>query len=63
MGNLRYWKRIKILPGVYMNLGKSGISFSFGIKGLKYTKGKNNERLTFGIPGTGLFYTKKKKNK
>lgn len=64
MGHFRFWRRIKIFPGVYLNIGKNGLSFSFGTRGLKYTIGRKRKRFTAGIPGTGLFYTKeKKKNK
>ena len=53
----RFQKRIKLLPGVTMNLGKTGGSFSFGPRGAKVTVGKDGIRKTFGIPGTGLSYT------
>ena len=61
MGYLRFWRRIKIFPGVYLNIGKNGISFSFGPKGIKYTKGTSGERVSVGIPGTGLYYIDQKK--
>ena len=48
-------------PGVTMNLGKKGPSFSFGPKGLKYTIGPQGTRKSFGIPGTGIYYTTSKK--
>ncbi|MEG6615225.1 DUF4236 domain-containing protein [Peptococcaceae bacterium 1198_IL3148] len=61
----RFFKRIKIAPGLTMNLSKSGASFSFGPRGMKYTVGAKGTRTTFGIPGTGLYYTQynKKGNK
>ena len=55
----RFFKRIKILPGLTLNLSKNGFSFSAGPRGAKYTAGTSGERATVGIPGTGLFYTKK----
>jgi hypothetical protein len=62
----RFFKRIKLMPGVTMNLSKSAPSFSFGPRGMKYTVGASGTRTTLGIPGTGLYYTKlnsrKKKN-
>jgi hypothetical protein len=61
MGYFRFWKRIKIFPGVYLNISKSGISFSFGIKGAKITFGSKGKRATLGIPGTGISYTNKYK--
>lgn len=63
MGHIRFWRRIKIFPGVYLNIGKNGISFSFGPKGIKYTKGTRGERVSVGLPGTGLYYVENKTNK
>jgi len=53
----RFWRRIKIAPGVTLNLSKSGGSLSFGPRGAKFTVGSRGKRATVGIPGTGLFYT------
>ena len=61
--SLRLWKRIKILPGITLNLSKSGISISFGRRGFKYTIGKNRRQTTVGLPGTGIYYTKRKTKK
>ncbi len=55
--SFRFWKRIKIAPGVTLNLSKSGGSLSFGPRGAKFTVGSRGKRATMGIPGTGLFYT------
>jgi tetratricopeptide (TPR) repeat protein len=57
MGYLRFWRRIKIAPGLTLNLSKSGGSLSFGPRGAKMTVGPRGRRATVGIPGTGLFYT------
>ena len=54
---LRFWRRMKIAPGLTLNLSKSGGSLSFGPRGAKYTIGPRGRRATVGIPGTGLFYT------
>ena len=53
----RFWRRLKIAPGVTLNLGKSGGSLSFGPRGAKLTLGPHGRRTSVGIPGTGLFYT------
>lgn len=53
----RFWRRMKIAPGVTLNLSKSGGSLSFGPRGAKLTAGSRGRRATAGIPGTGLFYT------
>jgi len=55
----RFFKRIKIAPGVTINFSKSGASVSLGPRGAKLTVGgSRGTRLTGGIPGTGLYYTK-----
>jgi len=53
----RFFKRLSILPGVQLNLSKSGGSVSVGPQGAKLTLGTSGGRVTFGMPGTGLFYT------
>ena len=58
MGYLNFRRRIKILPGVTLNLSKSGVSTSVGRRGAKVTLGgSRGPRATVGIPGTGLSYT------
>ena len=53
----RFQKRIKILPGVYINLSKSGVSGSLGGHGATVNVGADGRRMvTLGIPGTGLSY-------
>lgn len=54
---LRFFKRKKILPGVTLNMSRSGPSLSFGPEGLKYTIGPGGKRFTAGLPGTGFYYT------
>lgn len=53
----RFQKRIKILPGVTINLSKSGVSTSVGPRGAKLNFGKRGTKATVGIPGTGLSYS------
>lgn len=53
----RFRRSVKLLPGVRVNLSGSGMSLSFGTRGLWYTLGKKGRRLTMGLPGTGLSYT------
>ncbi len=53
----RFWRRIRLAPGVTLNLSKSGGSLSFGPRGAKVTVGRRGVRATAGLPGTGLFYT------
>lgn len=54
-----YRKRIKIAPGVHLNLSKGGVSTSIGPKGAKVTIGKKGTYLHTSIPGTGLYSRKK----
>lgn len=53
----RFWRRIRVAPGVTVNLSKSGGSLSLGARGARFTIGPRGTRATVGIPGTGLFYT------
>ncbi len=47
-------KRIKIIPGVHLNLSKSGISTSIGVKGTNMTFGKSGTYLNTSIPSLGI---------
>ena len=50
---LRFRKSIK-LGGLRINFSKSGIGYSYGVKGLRYTKTDNGkDRITASIPGSG----------
>src|SRR6056297_3252446 len=53
----RFFRRMKIAPGVGLNFSKSGVSPSFGVRGARVTLGRQGVRKTVGVPGTGLFYT------
>ena len=59
----RFFRRMKIAPGITINMSKSGPSVSFGPRGAKYTVSRKGTRKTFGLTGTGLFYTKFNSNK
>lgn len=54
-----YRKRIKIAPGLSINLSKSGISTSIGPRGAKVTIGPKGTYLSAGIPGTGIYSRQK----
>ena len=54
----RLWRRVKIAPGVTVNISKSGPSLSAGPRGAKVTIGRRGLRQTLGIRGTGLYMTK-----
>ncbi len=54
---LRFRKSFKILPGVKINLSKSGVSTSLGGRGASVNFGKRGVRTTVGLPGTGISYS------
>ena len=51
---IRFKKTKKILPGVKLNLSKSGVSVTAGVKGASINIGKNGVYRNLGIPGTGI---------
>jgi len=53
----RLFRRIKIAPGITLNLSKSGLSASAGVRGARVTLGPRGVRRTVGVPGTGISYT------
>jgi len=59
MGYFRLFRRVRIAPGLTVNLSKSGPSLSLGVRGAHVTLGSNGIRKTIGLPGSGLFYTSK----
>ncbi len=53
----RFRKTIKVLPGVNINLSKTGVSTSLGGRGASVNVGTQGQRtINIGIPGTGLSY-------
>lgn len=50
----RFRKRIRLMPGIYLNIGKNGVSTSIGPRGANINIGKGGIYLNTGIPGTGL---------
>jgi hypothetical protein len=52
---IRFRKYIKLMPGVRLNLSKSGVSTTVGPRGLNMNIGKRGAYLNTGIPGTGVF--------
>ncbi|MBU6303246.1 MAG: DUF4236 domain-containing protein [Verrucomicrobia bacterium] len=54
---LRFQKKIRILPGLYLNISKSGLSVSAGGHGATVNVGTSGRKTaTIGVPGTGLSY-------
>ena len=51
----RFRKRIKLFPGIYLNISKSGLGLNIGSKGANVSVGPNGTYVNTGIPGTGLY--------
>ena len=43
---VRFQRRVRILPGVTINISKSGLSASFGVRGARITSGRGKTRVT-----------------
>jgi hypothetical protein len=57
LGSFRFRKSVRIMPGVRVNLSKSGVSTSIGAKGATVNVSKKGVRTTVGVPGSGLSYS------
>ncbi len=58
---LNYRKKIKIAPGVKLNITKKGVSsVSIGKRGASLNINKHGSQATFGIPGSGVSYKTKR---
>lgn len=56
---IRFRKSIKLGGGTKLNLSKSGVGISAGVKGFRVSKNTSGRsRVTASLPGTGLSYTK-----
>ena len=53
----RFRRTIRVIPGIRLNLSRSGVSTSVGIRGAHVTVGHGKVRETVGAPGTGIYYT------
>nr|WP_249778248.1 DUF4236 domain-containing protein [Phenylobacterium glaciei] len=51
---MNFFKRLRLIPHVWLNLSRGGPSVTAGKRGLKATMGKRGTTLTAGLPGTGL---------
>lgn len=59
MAGWNYRKRMKIAPGVHLNVSKKGVSTSIGGKGASVTMGPNGTYLNTSVPGTGMYKRQK----
>lgn len=51
---LKFRKRVKMAPGVYLNIGKKGVSTTIGPKGFSVNASKKGVYLNTSIPNTGI---------
>ncbi|PVY43250.1 DUF4236 domain-containing protein [Pontibacter virosus] len=56
---LKFRRRQKLFPGVYLNFSSKGVSTTIGIPGLNVNVGQKGAYLNTGIPGTGLYNRQK----
>ena len=54
---MRFQKRIKILPGITLNISRKGVSTSLGAPGARVTYGHGQKRTTVGLPSTGISHS------
>ncbi|MEB1806484.1 MAG: DUF4236 domain-containing protein [Bacillaceae bacterium] len=54
--SFRFQKRVRVAPGVRLNISKRGISSSIGPRGASLTVGKRGLYGNVGLPGSGLSY-------
>ncbi|WP_179295524.1 DUF4236 domain-containing protein [Bacillus sp. FJAT-45350] len=54
--SFRFQKRVKVAPGVRINISKRGVSTSIGRRGASATLGKRGLYGNIGMPGSGLSY-------
>lgn len=55
----KFRKRIKIIPGIHLNISKSGISTTIGIRGASINIRPNGTYLNTSIPGLGMHSRRK----
>ncbi|HEX7775584.1 MAG TPA: DUF4236 domain-containing protein [Parvibaculum sp.] len=53
----RFRKSLSILPGVKINLSKTGGSLSLGGRGASVNLGRKGVKTTVGLPGSGMSYS------
>lgn len=56
---MKFRKRVQVIPGLTINISKSGFSTTVGVRGASINVGKNGAFLNTSIPGTGLYDRKK----
>jgi hypothetical protein len=57
----RFHKRLRIIPGLWLNLSKKGGSLSVGGCGATINVNREGHQETVGLPGSGLSYRTKRR--
>ena len=57
----RFRRRLRIMPGLYVNLSKSGVSASIGRRGATLNLSKKGVQTTVGLLGSGLSYRSRRR--
>jgi len=55
---IQFRKRVRLLPFLWLNLGKTGVSFTLGVKPIFFTFSKRGIGFSASLPRTGLSYRK-----
>lgn len=55
----RFHKRVKLAKGAWVNVSKTGLSLSFGVKGVTGNVSRRGLTTSLNIPGSGLSYRKR----
>src|SRR5438067_2439479 len=57
--SFRLYKSVRLGKGVRLNLSKTGIGISAGVRGARYSAHSSGLTVkTLGVPGTGVYYRK-----
>lgn len=57
---MRFRKRVKIAPGITLNVGKKSVGVRVGGRGYGISSNtRTGTRASVGLPGTGISYSKK----
>ncbi|WP_071523943.1 DUF4236 domain-containing protein [Edwardsiella tarda] len=54
MAHIRFQRRIKLLPFLWLNLAKTGASITIGLPFVKVNIGRRGIWLSSSLPGTGI---------
>lgn len=57
----RFRKRLKLFPGLWVNLSKRGASLSVGGRGATINVNRQGVQETVGLPGSGISYRSKRR--